>query len=178
MVKANGKVYTTIEITISEAINVLFEECVIKDKDFFVSNEKQLDEKSLLIKKALYTVSTYIKRFVGENATLNVRCVFDTKAGEFNISGSDVLDKVIELFYLRSRGRRDMCKSASTDTPGKKGVYSYYDAAQHGSPMWEYKMLYKGIKAEETFEAIKYLEYNYTEFINLNTYDQTLILER
>lgn len=175
MVKVDGKVYTNIEITISEAIHVLFEDCIANGKDIFTTDEKQLDDKSLSIKTALYTVSSYIKKFIWSSDSLCVRCVLDTKTGEFSVDSSDVLNKVIEIFC---RGRRHLCTSAETDTPEKKGVYSYYDSSQHGSPVWKYTMLYKGITAEKTFEALEFLKQNYTEFINSKTDGQTRTLEK
>lgn len=159
MIKVNGRMKTDVTITIQEGIEVLVKDCAAHGKDF--SNITKGYELDITFCTALFTLKTYYAKLVGEESTISVSGIFDSAQQSFYVESQDVLDSLYKLF---SQGNT-ICASGETNRKDK-GVYSYYDASYHGSPDWQYTLMYKGEEAEKTLHYLNVLKKGFYEYLN------------
>lgn len=160
-IKIDGVIDTKIRISHEEAFKALYED--------YYSHSKIIDENDdelIKIFNCLKTLTKYYSIIVGKEKTLLVPCIFNTKKMEFYSTSMDILNTLYSLFNDRNK---DLVTSKMIDEIKKSGVYSCFDVSYHGSPDYEYSLVYPGIEAEETYDALNYL---YSHFNNyLKKYD-------
>lgn len=153
MVEVDGRIYTTINISVETAIKVLFE-------DSAYSITKDIDKETSNIYQALLSLKKYYSSVIDKDTMLEVSCNFDTASHQFLVGGEQALHALYKKF---TKGSYQLCISEHTDKK-EKGVYSYYDVSPHGSPSYVYDLLYKGSGAEETLKALNILNTLYHDF--------------
>lgn len=161
MIKINGQMNTMINVTIDDAIDVLYKDCIAHGKEpLDLSVDKQND---IAIFKSIDILKKNYKKVVGKDKKLYLNAVFDSSQFCFFVESSDVLKSLDNLFR---KGNYRLCTNASDkNCPKEKGVY-YHDVADLGFPRDFYVLLYKGIDAENAYYSLEFLKTNFLDYIN------------
>lgn len=160
MIKINGQIKTMIDVTIDDAIDVLYKDCIAHGKDSLnLSLDKPND---IAIFKSIDILKKKYKKVVGEDEKLHISAVFDSAQFCFFVESSDVLESLDKLFR---KGYYPICTNASDKKCPKKGVY-YRGVSEFGNPYNYYTMLYDGIDAENTYYSLQFLKTNFLDYIN------------
>lgn len=163
MVEVNGKMYGTILVDVNEAISALCDEAKVLRTIKVLDDKKQANVELFLdaleIIRANYC-EVYNSRqkdspleFIEVNGFLT--------GSAFYVEGTDIINSLYKKFCI---GYRDLMVRKQNDS--EMGVFNCYDTAYHGSPDYEYNLVYEGKTACEVFKAIRYLDRNYREYNN------------
>lgn len=155
-IKTDGRIYLNLEIDLKTAYNILCRECIENDK-FVLENEN--DDASKAMINSLTTIrDKYSKVFGkdGEEALLPVKGFFDSEKNSFYITSNEVIKGLFHVF--------------------KKYDMGYIDVSSRGicRVLWDHihppinDLLYEGQDAIDVYNAMKWIEFRYGEFVQEN----------